>query len=342
MIRIINPLENPDWNNELPSCPSVSFFHTSTWAKVLHASYHYKPLYLTMVGNGKISVLPVMEVNSPLTGKRGVSLPFTDYCEPIVSNDNQFEEIFTYATEYGKKNGWRYVEIRGGKKFLDKHEPSENYFGHTLNLKKDTGKIFSSFRDSTKRNIKKAEKEGIDCEVDYSLNAVNDFYRLNSLTRKEHGLPSQPYYFFKNLYEEIISKRVGFISLAKFNGIAIGGNMYFQHGEKVIFKYGASDKTYHHVRPNNLAMWTAIKLCCEKGYKYLCFGKTDTNNAGLRQYKLGWGTEEHVIKYFKFDFLKDSFVKASPKMSAFQHKIFNKLPISISNAIGHLLYKHMG
>jgi hypothetical protein len=342
MIKIVNPLAHPDWNNALFSCLGASFFHTSTWTRVLQMSYHYKPLYLTMERNGKMAILPTMEVNSPLTGKRGVSLPFTDYCEPIVSDDEQFEEIFNYVTDYGKKNGWRYIEIRGGQEFLDKHEPSECYFGHTLDLTEGVKKIFSNFRDSTKRNIKRAEKEGVNCLIANSLNAVDEFYRLNSLTRRDHGLPPQPYYFFKKVYEEIMSKRMGFISLARHKGTAIAGNVYFYFGENVIFKYGASDKIYHDLRPNNLVMWKAIKWCCEKGHKNFCFGKTETDNDGLRQYKSGWGTKEHIIKYFKYDFLKDSFVKDPPQMSAFQHKIFNKLPLPISSAIGNLLYKHMG
>jgi hypothetical protein len=115
MIKIVNPLAYSYWDNTLLSCPGASFFHTSTWARVLQKSYHYEPLYLTMGGDGKMAVLPVMEVNSPLTGKRGVSLPFTDYCEPIVSNDEQFEEILSYITDYGKKNGWRYIEMRGAR-----------------------------------------------------------------------------------------------------------------------------------------------------------------------------------------------------------------------------------
>ena len=218
-----------------------------------------------------MALLPVMEVNRPLTGRRGVSLPFTDYCEPVVSHNDQFEEIFNYVTDYGKTNGWRYIEMRGG-----------------------------------------------------------------------HGLPSQPYCFFKNIYDEIISKHMGFISLARNKDTAIAGNVYFHNGENVIFKYGASDKIYHHLRPNNLVMWNAIKWCCEREYKNLCFGKTEPDNDGLRQYKSGWGTKEHIIKYFKYDFLKDSFVKAPPKMSAFQHNIFKILPIPVLNALGTLLYRHMG
>ena len=130
--------------------------------------------------------------------------------------------------------------------------------------------------------------------------------------------------------------------LEQYKGIAIAGNTYLQHGENVIFKYGASDKIYHHLRPNNLVMWNAIRWCCEKGYKNLNFGKTETDNNGLRQFKSGWGTKEHIIKYFKYDFLKNSFIKAPPNMSSFQQKIFNKLPIPVLKAIGNLLYKHMG
>jgi hypothetical protein len=342
MISIVNPLEHADWNNALLSCPSATFFHTSTWTKVLQMSYHYKPLHLTMGGNGEIAILPLMEVNSPLTGKRGVSLPFTDYCEPIVHNNNQFEEIFNYVTDYGKKNGWKYIEMRGGREFLDKHKPSECSFGHILDMTEGAKKIFSNFRDSTKRNIKKAEKEGVQLTISDSLDSMNQFHRLNCLTRRDHGLPPQPYNFFKNIYDEIISKRMGFISLATYNNIVIAGNVYFLFGEMVIYKYGASDRNYQHLRANNLVMWEAIKWSCENGYKNLYFGRTETDNEGLRQFKSGWGTKEYIIKYYKYDFRKDSFVKNTSQVSAFQHKIFNKLPIPILNAIGTWLYKHMG
>jgi len=310
MVLIINPLEQANWDNKLFSHEDYSFFHTATWAHIIHSSYGYKPLYFTIHHeNRSTAMIPFMEVNSPLTGKRGVSLPFTDYCEPVVSNNDQFAELFSHIGNYGKKNGWKYMEMRGGQKFFDQHEPSEYYWGHTLDLTKGIKNISSNLRDSTKRNIKKAEKGDVIIEITNSLNAINEFCRLNSLTRREHGLPPQPYYFFKAVYDNIISKHVGFVSLAKYKGTAIAGNVYFQHGKNVIFKYGASDKIYHHLRPNNLVMWEAIKWCCEKGYKNLCFGKTEPDHDGLRQFKMGWGTKEHIIKYYKYDLRINSFVK---------------------------------
>jgi hypothetical protein len=343
MIHITNPLEQENWNSELLSHEDYSFFHTATWANILHESYGYTPLYFTINDeNRSTAMIPFTEVNSPLTGKRGVSLPFTDYCEPIVSHIDQCEEIFNYVTDYGKKNGWKYIEMRGGQKFFDKHESSEYYFGHTLGLTEGIKKISSKFRDSTKRNIKKALKEEVKVEITYSLKALNEVIRLNALTRREHGLPSQPYHFFKKIYDEIILKHKGFISLAIYKNTAVAGNMYFCHGKNVIFKYGASDRIYHHLRPNNLVMWEAIKWCCENGYKYLCFGKTEPDNDGLRQFKTGWGTEESIIKYYRYDLRRNSFVKTAPLVLDFQHKIFNKLPIPLLNALGTLLYKHMG
>jgi hypothetical protein len=89
-------------------------------------------------------------------------------------------------------------------------------------------------------------------------------------------------------------------------------------------------------------MWEAIKWCCEKGYQKLCFGKTEPLNDGLKQFKSGWGTKEHIIKYYKYDLRKDSFIIDNPKIYYSLHKFFNKLPIPVLNAVGTLLYKHVG
>ncbi len=343
MIQIINPLEHAEWNSALPSHADSSFFHTSAWAKVLHKSYGYSPVYVAGGGPERFAaVLPLMEVNSRLTGKRGVSLPFSDYCEPIVSSKEQFEGIFNYLHDFGKKKGWKYLEIRGGETYLDKHEPSDCYFRHNLDLTESVGKIFLNLRDSVKRNIRKAEKENVQAVILESPEAMNQFYRLNCLTRRDHGLPPQPYFFLKNIYDEIISKHMGFISIAIHNNIVIAANIYFLFGEKATYKYGASDKNYRHLRANNLVMWEAIKWCCENGYKNLCFGRTDAGNQGLRHFKSGWGTKECTLRYYKYDFLEDAFVKNHSPVSALQQKIFIKLPIPVLNVLGTILYKHMG
>ena len=76
-------MEVLDWDSRLNHFPGATFFHGAAWARVLHSTYGYQPVYFATVEQDRLrSLLPVMEVNSWLTGRRGISLPFTDDCLP--------------------------------------------------------------------------------------------------------------------------------------------------------------------------------------------------------------------------------------------------------------------
>ncbi len=376
-ISIINPIDYRDWDELLLPNQDYSFFHSSHWAKVLCESYGYKPLYFVDVFTSNLkrstpptsnsldasnlkhsspqtsndnnashkklqACLPLMEVKSFLTGQRGVSLPFTDYCGPIVARDIHFMEVFEYLREYGKQAGWKFIEIRGGRSFPQDFPHSSYYYGHILNLSRNEDQIFSNFRSSTKRNIKKAMREGVEVNTDNSLESIKEFYRLNCMTRKDHGLPPQPYFFFKKIYDHIISKNQGFVVLASYKGMIIAGAVYFHFGKKAIYKYGASDRKYQYIRPNNLVMWKAIKWYSQNGYKNFCFGRTEPENKGLMQFKAGWGAEERIIRYYRYDLKKSVFVNGDSHVSGLHNKVFNKMPIPLLKVAGALFYRHMG
>jgi len=341
-LQIVNPIRFHRWDELLLENDNYSFFHSSYWAKVLNGSYRYKPLYFSIVSNGKISVLvPIMEVDSGLTGKRGVSLPFTDYCSPIVSNGCDFKKVLHRVIQYGKNAGWKYIEFRGGESQFSGTQHSSSFFTHTLDLTLDKETILSSMRSSTERNIKKAEKENVQAERYISPESIEEFYRLNCMTRKDHGLPPQPYYFFRNIYEYIISKGKGFVELAKYKNHYIAGAVFFNSGDKAIFKYGASDRNYLYLRPNNIVIWSAIQWYMENGFKSFSFGRTDPENNGLLQYKRGWGGKEELLCYYKYDIRKEEFVTEAPS-KVIHNYFFRKLPSPVMNFIGFLFYRHAG
>jgi len=342
-LQIIDPTHYPNWDELLISTPGSSFSHTSSWAKVLKEAYGYTPKYFTEFDGGHISALiSLMEINSFLTGKRGVSLPFTDYSAPIIHNGISFKSLFDHLIRYGENHEWKSFELRGGQDLPMISQTSSSYSRHILDLSKKLDEIFSSFRANTKRNIKKAIKNGIMVEKCHTLDSVREFYRLNCMTRKRHGLPPQPYYFFKKVYEHIISQKLGFVILASYEKTFIAGAVYFHFGETAFFKYGASDKRFHYLRANNLVMWEAIKWYSQNRYKNLCFGRTELDNQGLLQFKSGWGTTEQKINYYRYDFRKQSFVIAKSRIKGFHNKIFRRMPISLLRTMGSIFYKHIG
>ena len=341
-IQIINPLEFPNWDELLLTNPDSTFFHTSAWARVLHESYRYIPLYFTIIENEKLSsLIPIMEIKSFITGKRGVSLPFADNCTPISKDEDYYKDVIETIIDHGKKAGWKYFELRGGNEYLSRKLHLTSFYFQYIDLTAGEHKVFSAFRKSNKRNIKRARKEGVQVVISNTWESTRAFYRLNCMTRKFHGLPPQPRSFFKRVYDHVIKVKKGFVALAKNHEKVIAGAVFFSFGSEVIFKYGASDRNYQHLRANNLVMWEAIKWCVNNDFNKFVLGRTETENLGLLQYKHGWGGTEEKLFYYKFDLRKGCFVKGQPCFRS-SYDIFKIMPLPVLRFTGNLLYRHIG
>ena len=139
------------------------------WARVLSESYDYTPLYFTAVDNGRIHALvPIMEVNSILTGRRGVSLPFTDFCRPIIGEAILFRNCSIILLLMAKYKGWKHIELREIPGFPARQSRLCDLFEAHTRSDQGTDQIFRALRKGTKSAIKKAEKEDIEIEISSS------------------------------------------------------------------------------------------------------------------------------------------------------------------------------
>ena len=335
-MRQINPLERPDWDAKLTARPDFSFFHGAAWSKVLVATYGFTPLFLETEN----AVWPVMEVNSWLTGRRGVSLPFTDNCAPLGADKKSFGEIFSAAVELGKARGWKSIEGRGGKNLLDAAPASVSFYGHRVELVADEARMFEKMDGSMRRAIRKAEKEGVTVEISQSEPAMRDFFHLQCLTRKRHGLPPQSLGFFLNIQKFVLSQNLGFVAVASHGGKKIAASVYFFLGGRAIYKYGASDFARQELRGSNLVMWAAMRRLARDGVKTLHLGKTSLAHDGLRRFKLNLGAAEEIMDYFKYDFRRCQFVTEQDSVAGWHNRVFGALPLPAARLAGRLLYKH--
>jgi len=344
-LKIINPREYPDWDALLLRNHNHSFFHSSGWAQVLEKSYGYKPIYFTLIEAGQLAFLmPLMEVRSRLTGKRAVSLPFTDRCAPYAPKHELLKSAVNYAIDLGVKSSWKFLELRDAGYVAHDVIPSEVYYTHDIELLKTEEDLFARLRDANQRNIRKAGREGICIKIDQSLDSVKSFYRLNCITRKRHGLPPQPFAFFNNVFVHIISKGLGIVISAYYSKEITASSVFFHFGSKAIFKYGASEMKHQNLRPNNLIMWEAIKWYKNHGVEELNLGRTEPQNQGLLQYKRTWGATERFLRYYRYDFRKKSFLqnKPRPQNIFIGNSILARMPTSLLRIMGSLTYKYLG
>ncbi|MBI5578265.1 MAG: GNAT family N-acetyltransferase [Deltaproteobacteria bacterium] len=341
-ISILNPIETPDWDSLLLSAERATFFHTMAWARVLSESYSYKPLYFAAIDNGKLTgLIPVMEIDSFLTGKRGVSLPFTDICHPIADTPDIFRALMERLTQHGDSAGWKHIEIKGGGALLDGVPHCAEHCTHILELGRDEDKVQQSFRDSTRRNIRKAYRDGVEVSSQHTAEAMAAFYGLHSRTRRRHGLPPQPWRFFARVYEHVLAAGKGVVLLATHAGKTVAGAVYFFYRDCALFKFGASDRDCSHLRANNLVMWEAIRWCCCNGFRSLHFGRTESGNQGLLQFKNGWGAVQGKVAYYRFH-LKDKVFSANINGIKTSYPVCKVLPIPVLKLAGRIFYRHVG
>lgn len=340
-IHILDPTDFPHWNRRIAELPGASIFHTADWARVLIDAYSYRPMYCTAFEGRQIAgCIPVMEIDSCLTGRRGVGLPYSDVCDAIGHDPEVLDLLYDRLTWVARIRRWRYLEIRGqGVPALDETAPSRTYLVHVLNLTPDAPMLYRKFRSSNRRNIQKATLHPIELHHRTTGPAVCQFYHLNCTTRKGHGLPPQPLKFFKALHRHILTNGLGFVTLARYEGRPIAGAVFLHFQDEVVYKYGASEKAFQHLRPNNLIMWDAIRWAKENGFSRFHFGRTNLHHRGLRRFKQSWHPVESTLQYHTHTFLHWRLKTPAPRTG---YPLLTRLPQPLLNLAGALFYRHMG
>jgi hypothetical protein len=342
-VRILDPCRNPDWDRLVILHPDSNFFHSAAWAKVLCKTYNHKAIYLHFSRrNELVALVPMMEVRSPFTGRRGVCLPFSDFCGPLIFDEDGSGFVVEKLSELARERNWKYFELRGGQETLPPiATPTTQFYGHKLPLSESSEELLAGFASPVRRAIRKAEKIGGSVEVTKTRNAILEFYRLHVKTRRRHGLPPQPLAFFLNIYEEIIKAGQGFVVLARRGSRPFAAAVFFQFGKTALYKFGASDEVFQEFRGNNLVMWEAIKFLMQNGSRLLHFGRTSLDNEGLRRFKAGWGALEEAIEYFRFDTEAKAWKNAGDSGSGFHNKVFRRLPLAVNRLAGAVIYPHL-
>ena len=338
---IVNPLEQLQWDAQLEALPEATLFHGTGWARVLSETYGHRPVYFCRYAGGRLQqVLPVMEVSSALTGRRGVSLPFADFCSPLNGGAEDLSELYAFAMEHGRQRNWRYLEARGRFNRWRGATPSVSFFGHTIHLGGDSG-MFREMDGAMRRGIRKAEQSKVQIEFGKTDEDMRVFFSLHRHSRRRHGLPPQPVEFFDNIARHIFGAGHGFVAIARHEGRPIAAAVFFHTGHLGLYKFGASDYRFQHLRPNNLMMWEAIKHCTSLGLTELHLGRTSLFNDGLRHFKLGFGAVEETIQYAKYDFRRSGFVSDVDRSEGPLNVMFRCMPMPLLTQAGRFLYPHL-
>jgi CelD/BcsL family acetyltransferase involved in cellulose biosynthesis len=349
-VHCIDPLSDWRWEELVQRHRRASLFHSSAWLKALWMTYRYPAVaYVSSAAGQRLeSGMVFCQVDSWLTGRRLVSLPFSDHCQPLVDSREGLDAI-TLAVEPEVRRGlWRYLEVRPVRPIeiaTSLHETRVPYTLHQLDLSPDVLTLFRNFhKSSTQRKILRAEREGLRYCEGRSAEVLDDFYRLLTITRQRHQRPPQPRKWFVNLIECFGDDLK--IRVALKGDRAVAAILTIRHKDTMTYKYGGSDPEFNSVGGMHLLLWTAIQEAKSAGMRYFDFGRTDADQAGLITFKSRWGSKQSQLTYSRYAVspkVDHSFeASASSWKSRAARLLLAYLPPDVLSLAGRALYRHVG
>jgi hypothetical protein len=332
------------WDDFIEFHPGGSPFHLGCWLRTIQDTYSFKPLlYAFRDGNGKISgAFAFFLIKSLLTGSRMVSVPFSDYCTPLCDDHNQKNELLGKIMEE-HKHQVKYIEIRGALTNGCGLVCHDYYKRHVLELSPNPAIVMKKIDKRTIQYcIRKAQKSGVEIKEENTKFGMDEFYRLNKLTRKKHGVPSQPKKFFDNMLRHVISNGHASMKLAFYESRVVAAGLFLKFKDTVYYKYNASDPEYlTKATPNHLLTWTAIEQACVEGYRVFDFGRTAPDNVGLMRYKEMWGAKALDLPYYYYPRVKGATSKEGSGLSyRIYTRVWRSLPDPVVEFIGPKIYKY--
>jgi Acetyltransferase (GNAT) domain len=340
-----DPLEDLRWNRLVTSHPAASIFHTSGWLQALRRTYGYQPVAVTTskpgesLQNGLVFCL----VRSWLTGKRAVSLPFSDHCEPLVDRPGQLAALIHALRAESERKGCRKVEVRPAGPLEESQNVlrvSRGFFLHRLDLQPGREHVYHGLhKDCVQRKIRRAERERLTSERGRTDELLGKFYRLLTITRNRHHLPPQPLSWFRNLIE-CLGNRLNLIVASK-NGAPVAAIMTMRFRDVLTYKYGCSDHRFHSYGGMQLVLWRAIEEAIAEALSEFDMGRSDLDQPGLITFKDRWGAARSRLTYWEWTAKGVSAGQSTWRLHV-ARKVFALTPTSCLSAAGNLFYKHIG
>ena len=340
----IDPLTDRRWPVFLESQPLASVFHSREWLSALKLTYGYEPVVFTtaapefQLSNGWV----FCRVHSWLTGRRLVSLPFSDHCDPLVGSASELDELAEYLRREQKNNDWRYIECRlAAEGQTPKHFGGhEQFCFHVLSLQPDLDQLFEGFhKSSTQRKIRRAEREELTFKEGNSEELLDQFYGLLVLTRRRHSVPPQPRNWFTNLRACFGNQMHIRIAFRKQTPVA--GILTLRFKDSVVYKYGVADERFFPLGGMQMLFWQAIKDAKTQGLSKFDLGRSDLDAEGLIVMKDRLGGERSTLRYLRnpVSELKDASALNRLMRRKQLRRVFANRLVALG---GRLLYRHFG
>ena len=336
---LVDPRTDASWQRLADTAPGATIFHHPAWIDLVCRTYRYAAAGVVVLeADEPVAGLPVALVDSRLTGRRLVALPFSDQCPPLVLPGAPRDAVGHLAGALERERARLGIPLEVRAPVPEAGTSVERFVTHRLALEAGRDAVERGFRSSARRNVRAARARGVTVERRTDTAALRLFYDLHLRTRRRLGVPTQSWSFVGGL-APLLAAELGWIGVARVGDRPAAAAVFLRHGRTLTYKYGASHEDFLALRPNNAVFADAIAHACELGLGTLDFGRTDLDQEGLRRFKASWGADETPLAYTYAGRKPPAADAHGPGLLA---EVIRRAPLPAGRLIGRLAYRHVG
>jgi FemAB-related protein (PEP-CTERM system-associated) len=243
------------------------------------------------------------------------------------------------ATELAREVGAHWLELRHEAAVDWPLAVRQHKVSMRLALPPDPEDLFRSFSTKHRTRIRRAKKEKMTVRFG-KLEEVDSFYRVFCRNMRDLGTPVYPRRFFEKL-TEVFSERTHILTVYDGSSpVASGLVMGFK--DRLEIPWASSIREYNHLRVNILLYWAVLEYACKQGYRVFDFGRT-TPGSGTYDFKEQWGAKPMPLYWYYWLAPGQRVPDMSPQNPKYQLaiRLWQKLPLGLTNAIGPVISKHL-
>ncbi|MDD4968620.1 MAG: peptidoglycan bridge formation glycyltransferase FemA/FemB family protein [Paludibacter sp.] len=304
----IKQINLDEWSDFVSGHPNGNIFQTPEMYQVYHKTPKFSPVILVAKDEKNRIVGCLMSViHQEYTGLIGKFTARSIIMGGPLAENNNSEILDFLLKNYNKQVRSKviYSQFRNLFDMSNYTQPFtkngyrlEEHLDVLIDLKRTKTDLEGQLHKERKRNIAKAEKEGLTFRV---LTDEKNIKNVILLLKKTYNRVKVPFSFDKLFFNSyfILDNNVKFFG-AFWGDKMIAGQVRLCYKDTVYAWYAGSDSEYFRKKPNDFLLWNVILWSKDNNYSIFDFGGAGKPNVpyGVRDYKSKFGGE--LVNYGRY------------------------------------------
>ena len=337
-VRCLAESECHRWDRFVAECPEATFFHQSGWARVIEEVFGYRTYFLYAERSARIEgVLPLAFVDSWLTGRALVSLPFCIEAGVAAISVEARAALEREALLIAAQLGVAHLEIRSRGVHQPDWPTQDLYVRFEKPILPEAADNLAAIPRKQRAVVRKGQAAGLVARRD----EVSRFHALYADNMRRHGSPAHGQRYFEKLCE-VFGDQCRVLTVADARGVALSSVMSFYFRDTVLPYYAGDVAAARESHANDFKYWALMDEARVAGCTVFDYGRSKVGS-GSFSFKKNWGCEPQPL-YYQYQFLRGqrAVPEHNPNNPKYRFLIaaWRRLPLPLTRILGPRVARH--